>query len=134
VVLAGGVVDFDLLQLIHKNDNPLAFYPHRDWEKVYRDQYRYDRSFTYIRAPNDTHNCRLRAFVRNGIVVRIEQNYDAVQVSDLYDNRIPPTWNPRGCLKDYTYIRRMYGPYRVKYPMIRRGWKEWADAGFPARN
>ena len=29
-------------------DNPLAGYPDRDWEKVYRDQYRYDSTFTYV--------------------------------------------------------------------------------------
>src|SRR3990172_316201 len=121
-----------LLQTIPGIDNPLAFYPERDWEKIYRNQYRYDRTFTFICAPNDTHICRLRSFVRNGIVVRIEQNYDATDVTDVYGNKIPPSWNPRGCLKGYTYVRRMYGPYRVKYPMIRKGWKAWADAGFPA--
>ncbi|MDP6361481.1 MAG: twin-arginine translocation signal domain-containing protein, partial [Planctomycetota bacterium] len=26
--------------------NPLAAYPERDWEKIYRDQYRYDDSFS----------------------------------------------------------------------------------------
>ncbi len=35
--------------------NPLAEYPQRDWEKIYRDQYRYDSSFTYVCSPNDTH-------------------------------------------------------------------------------
>ncbi|MBM2841006.1 MAG: nrxA, partial [Bacteroidetes bacterium] len=131
-LLIAGMYDLHLLQFVRKIDNPLAFYPDRNWEMIYRDQYRYDRSFTYICAPNDTHNCRLRAFVRNGIVIRIEQNYDASAVTDIYGNTIPLSWNPRGCLKGYTYVRRMYGPYRVKYPMMRKGWKEWADAGFPA--
>ena len=31
----------------------------------------------------------------------------------------------------YTFHRRVYGPFRLKYPMVRLGWKEWADAGFP---
>ncbi|HLE02733.1 MAG TPA: molybdopterin-dependent oxidoreductase, partial [Dehalococcoidia bacterium] len=31
----------------------------------------------------------------------------------------------------YTLQRRVYGPYRLKYPIIRRGWKQWADDGFP---
>ena len=57
-------------------DNPLAYYPNRGWEKLYLDQYRYDRTFTWICAPNDTHMCRMRAFVRNGVLVRSEQNYD----------------------------------------------------------
>ena len=111
--------------------NPLANYPDRDWERVYRDQYRYDDSFTFVCAPNDTHNCRLRAFVRNGIVVRTEQNYDSGRVTDMAGNASTVHWNPRGCLKGYTIQRRIYGPYRLKQPMIREGWKRWADDGFP---
>jgi nitrate reductase alpha subunit len=44
--------------------NPLADYPNRDWERLYRDMFRHDRTFTFLCAPNDTHNCLLRAFVR----------------------------------------------------------------------
>ena len=112
-------------------DNPLAFYPSRDWEKVYRDQYHYDSSFTFVCAPNCTHNCRLRAFVRNGIVMRTEQNYDGQNVGDLQGNHSTIAWNPRGCNKGATLTRRIYGPYRLKGPMIRAGWKKWADDGFP---
>jgi nitrate reductase alpha subunit len=25
----------------------------------------------------------------------------------------------------------LYGPYRLKHPIVRKGWKAWADAGFP---
>ncbi|MCQ3980634.1 MAG: hypothetical protein DPW09_45080, partial [Anaerolineae bacterium] len=57
-------------------DNPLAGYPDRGWEKIYRNQYQYDSSFTYVCSPNDTHACRLRAFTRNGIILRSETNYD----------------------------------------------------------
>ena len=64
--------------------NPLEHYPDRNWEKVYRDQYSYDRTFTFCCVPNDTHNCRLKAFVRNGVVTRIEQNYDSHLVEDLH--------------------------------------------------
>ena len=28
--------------------NPLALYPNRDWEKLYRDQYAYDRAFSWV--------------------------------------------------------------------------------------
>ena len=34
-------------------NNPLASYPDRNWEEIYRNQYRYDSSFTYICSPND---------------------------------------------------------------------------------
>jgi nitrate reductase / nitrite oxidoreductase, alpha subunit len=111
--------------------NPLEMYPERDWESIYRDQYRYDSSFTYVCSPNDTHACRLRAFVRNGIILRSETNYDVERYSDLYGNRASAHWHPRGCKKGQTFHRRLYGPHRLKGPVMRRGWKEWADAGFP---
>ncbi|HSL27140.1 MAG TPA: molybdopterin-dependent oxidoreductase, partial [Acidimicrobiia bacterium] len=112
--------------------NPLLTYPNRDWERIYRDQYAYDESHTVICAPNDTHMCRLRAFVRNGVVTRLEQNYDGGNYGDPQGNRSTVHWNPRGCLKGYTLHRRLYGPYRLRYPMIRAGWKAWADDGFPS--
>ena len=113
-------------------DNPLDSYPNRGWEQVYQDQYAYDSSFTYVCSPNDTHACRMRAFVKSGVVMRIEQNYDSGKIKDLYGNQATAAWNPRGCGKGYTLHRRVYGPYRLKYPTIRKGWKQWADAGFPS--
>ena len=117
---------------LSQGGNPLESYPNRDWEQVYQDQYAYDDSFTWVCSPNDTHACRLRAFVKNGIVLRSEQNYDSGEIADLYGNRATPSWNPRGCGKGFTMHRRVYGPYRLKYPIMRKGWKEWADAGFPS--
>ena len=113
-------------------ENPLGTYPDRGWENVYLDQYRYDSTFTWICAPNDTHMCRLKAFVRNGVMIRSEQNYDHDRCGDLYGNKATKAWNPRGCAKGYTMQRRIYGPYRLKGPVLRKGWKEWADAGFPS--
>lgn len=133
--IAAGCSQVDVLTslaVIPDIENPLEFYPDRDWEKVYLDQYSYDDSFTWICAPNDTHMCRLRAFVRNGVMIRSEQNYDHDRYGDLYGNRTTQSWNPRGCLKGYTFQRRVYGPYRLSGPVIRKGWKEWADADFPS--
>jgi len=104
--------------------NPLGVYPNRGWEEVYRDQYRVDESFTWVCAPNDTHMCRLRAFVRNGVILRSEQNYDHDKCGDLYGNHATKAWNPRGCPKGFTMQRRVYGPYRLKGPVLRKGWKE----------
>ncbi|MFQ5947164.1 MAG: molybdopterin-dependent oxidoreductase, partial [Anaerolineae bacterium] len=117
---------------LSQDGNPLESYPNRDWEEVYRDQYAYDSSFTWVCSPNDTHHCRLRAFVKDGVVLRSEQNYDSGKLTDLYGNQATAHWNPRGCGKGYTMHRRVYGPYRLKYPMVRKGWKEWADDGFPS--
>ncbi len=112
-------------------DNPLEHYPDRDWEKVYRNQYKYDSSFTFVCSPNDTHACRVRAFVRNGVLIRTEQNYDLGKYTDLYGNKATVNWNPRMCAKGYTIAQRMYGPNRLKNPIVRKGWKQWANDGFP---
>lgn len=114
-----------------RDENPLSSYPSRDWERVYRDQYAYDSTFTFVCAPNDTANCRLRAFVRNGVFVRAEQNYDGGRIGDLFGNTSTVAWNPRGCQKGYQLQRRVYGSHRLVAPMIRKGWKQWADDGFP---
>lgn len=130
-ILADNVFGFKLLQPAVEVTNPLEFYPNRDWEKVYRDQYRYDSIFTYVCSPNDTHACRVKAFLRDGIVMRCEQPYDHQNYGDLYGNKATVAWNPRMCPKGFTMHRRLYGPYRLKHPLIRKGWKQWADAGFP---
>lgn len=130
LTLALANLDLRLLDPIDVT-NPLAAYPDRNWEQVYRDQYRYDSSFTYVCSPNDTHACRMRAFVRNGIILRSETNYDVGNYRDLYGNSATPHWHPRGCKKGQTFHRRIYGPHRLKGPLIRKGWKAWADDGFP---
>jgi len=112
-------------------DNPLETYPNRDWEQIYRDQYRYDRRFSWVCSPNDTHACRVLAYVRNGIVTMLGSEYNYEDYGDLYGNKATPNWNPRQCAKGYTFHRRVYGPYRLRYPLIRKGWKQWADDGFP---
>lgn len=127
----GGFWKARTLRPTEEIENPLAHYPERNWERIYRDQYRYDSSFTYICSPNDTHSCRMRAFVRNGVVTRIEQNYDVSRYSDLYGNKATTNWSPRGCAKGLSFHRRVYGPYRLRYPIVRKGWKAWADDGFP---
>ena len=129
--LADRGLGLSLLQPAVEVGNPLESYPDRNWERIYRDQYTYDSSFAFVCSPNDTHACRLRAFVKNGVILRLEQNYDVDRYSDLYGNKATVAWNPRGCPKGYTLARRIYGPYRLKYPIIRKGWKQWADDGFP---
>ena len=44
------------LKFIPEVDNPLEFYPNRDWEKIYRSQFKFDSTFHFLCAPNDTHN------------------------------------------------------------------------------
>jgi len=120
-----------LLAAADPDQNPLGGSVARDWERIYRDQYKYDSTFDWVCSPNDTHACRVRAFVRNGIVTRLGNTYDYQTYADLYGNRATANWNPRQCAKGYTFHRVLYGPYRLKHPIVRKGWKAWADAGFP---
>ncbi len=111
--------------------NPLAHYPDRGWEKLYHDQYAYDGTFQWVCSPNDTHACRVKAFTRNGVITRMGATYDYQDYKDLYGNSATPNWNPRQCAKGYTFHRVVYGPFRLKHPIVRKGWKSWADDGFP---
>ncbi len=122
---------FNLFAAIDPNDNPLSRSVGREWEKIYRDQYRYDQAFDWVCSPNDTHACRIRSYVRNGIVTRSGATYDYQDYADLYGNHATNNWNPRQCAKGYTFHRVLYGPYRLRHPIVRKGWKAWADAGFP---
>ena len=73
VLAASGTLGLPLRALAFRDDivNPLADYPARDWEKIYRDQYRYDSTFSWVCSPNDTHACRVLAYTRNGIITRM---------------------------------------------------------------
>ncbi len=112
-------------------DNPLGNYPDRGWEKVYRDLYKSDSSFTFLCAPNDTHNCLLRAHVKNGVVTRISPSFGFSKATDLEGNRASQRWEPRCCQKGLALVRRFYGDRRCKRPLIRKGFKQWVDDGYP---
>ena len=104
--------------------NPLAEYPNRDWERLYRDIYRHDRSFVFLCAPNDAHNCLLRGFVKNNVMVRIEPTYGYGKATDLSGHRASARW-------DLVLGRRLYGDRRIKGAYVRKGFKEWVERGFP---
>jgi len=129
--LLGMGIGCRLLEPVAAEPNPLSRSVARDWEKIYHDQYRYDGSFDWVCSPNDTHACRIRSYVRNGIVVRSGETYDVQNYSDLYGNHATANWNPRQCAKGYTFHRVLYGPYRLRHPIARKGWLAWANAGFP---
>ncbi len=112
-------------------DNPLARYPSRDWESVYRDLWKYDSTFTFLCAPNDTHNCILNAYVRSGVVTRIGPTMKYGLAKDLAGHGVSHRWDPRVCQKGLALTRRFYGDRRVRHPMVREGFKKWVEAGFP---
>lgn len=112
------------------HDNPLAGYPNRDWEKQYRDLFNYDSTFHFLCAPNDTHNCLLTAYVKNGVAVRIGPSYGYGKATDIYGNKASHRWDPRCCEKGLALIRRFYGDRRCKEPMVRQGFLDWIKSGF----
>lgn len=112
-------------------DNPLAQYPDRDWESVYRNIFKTDSQFHFLCAPNDTHNCLLKAHMKNGVLLRIGPSFGYGKATDLYGNQSSHRWDPRICQKGLALVRRVYGDRRVKAPMVRRGFKQWVDEGFP---
>jgi len=111
--------------------NPLATYPDRDWERVYRDLWKYDATFTFLCAPNDTHNCLMDAYVRSGVITRIGPTMKYGEATDLAGNQTTHRWDPRCCQKGLALTRRFYGDRRVNQCMIRAGFKRWYEQGFP---
>ena len=112
-------------------DNPCKGYPSRGWEKVYRDLYHADSTFTLLCAPNDTHNCLLKAYVKNGVVTRLGPTWKFNEATDLDGTKASRRWDPRACQKGLALVRKFYGDRRVKQPMGRKGWVDWHEAGRP---
>jgi nitrate reductase alpha subunit len=112
-------------------DNPLESYPDRNWEKVYRNIYETDSDFHFLCAPNDTHNCLLKAHLKNGVITRISPSYRYGEATDLYGNKASSRWDPRICQKGTGLVRRIYGDRRVKGVMVRKGFRAWVNEGFP---
>ena len=111
--------------------NPLSVYPNRDWEKVYRDLWKYDSTCTFTCAPNDTHNCLLNAYVRQGVITRTGPSMKYGEAKDLSGNGTTHRWDPRVCQKGLALTRRFYGDRRVNQTMVRAGFKRWYEEGFP---
>ncbi|MFW6265791.1 MAG: molybdopterin-dependent oxidoreductase, partial [Halanaeroarchaeum sp.] len=111
--------------------NPLAEYPDRDWERTYRDVWDVDDSYILACRPNDTHNCYLEDEVKNGVVTRLGPSMNYGGATDLYGTEASDRWDPRVCQKGLSMVERFYGERRVTSPMIRQGFKDWVDEGFP---
>jgi nitrate reductase alpha subunit len=116
------------------SNNPLGYYPDRGWERVYRDLWKFDSKYTFLCAPNDTHNCLLHAYVRQGVVTRIGPTMRYGEAADLAGNRTSSRWDPRVCQKGLALTRRFYGDRRVNQCMVRKGFKRWYEEGFPRGN
>lgn len=112
-------------------ENPLLYYPNRGWERTYRDIYSSESKFVFLCNPNDTHGCLLNAYVKNGVITRIEPTYKYGEATDLYGIKASHRWDPRCCNKGLALHRRFYGDRRVKGAFVRKGFYEWYKNGFP---
>jgi DMSO reductase family type II enzyme molybdopterin subunit len=99
---------------------------------VYRAQWKWD---TVVKGAHHVINCASACpfdlFVKDGIVLREEQNATMDAVNDSL-----PDFNPRGCQKGACFSQLMYNPNRLKHPLKRVGkrgegkWKRisWDEA------
>jgi DMSO reductase family type II enzyme molybdopterin subunit len=97
---------------------------YRDFEDLYRAQWTWD---TVVKGAHHVINCvsacPFNLFVKDGIVLREEQNAVMAATNPSY-----PDFNPRGCQKGICTSQLMYGPSRLKYPLKRvgpRGGGKW---------
>ncbi|MCH7659077.1 MAG: molybdopterin-dependent oxidoreductase [Euryarchaeota archaeon] len=111
--------------------NPLSEYPNEGWEESYRDVWDRDDAYMLTCTPNDTHNCYLEASVKNGVVTRLGPSMNYGEATDLDGNQSSQRWDPRVCNKGLAMIERFYSERRVKAPMVREGFAEWVEEGFP---
>ena len=110
-------------------ETPVAAGPHdySGWEKLYREQSRWDRKTRGAHLINCTGACPHHVFTRDGVVIREEQSRDLPAYPGL------PDLNPRGCNKGECGADYMYAAQRVKYPLIRvgeRGEGRWRRASW----
>ena len=70
-----------------------------------------DRVVRTTCSPNCTGSCGQLAFVRDGVIVKIQQ------AADYPDE----AYNPRGCMKGLSYLNQVYGDDRIQTPLIRIG-------------
>lgn len=104
-------IAFDYLTPI---TDPLGAYPYRGWESFYKDQWTFSHFSRIAHSANCTGNCTWKGYVKNGILYKEEQFADYPDIGSTV-----PTYNPRGCQKGANYKEYVYGPQRVKYPLIR---------------
>ena len=106
--------------------DPLRAYPYRGWEDLYRKQWTWDKVVRSTHSANCTGSCSWNVYVRNGVMIREEQAADYPRISaDL------PDYNPRGCQKGACFTEYVYGPQRLRSPLIRageRGEGKWRKA------
>lgn len=86
-------------------------------ENFYRGMFNYDRIARTTCAGNCTQACGWKAYVKGDTLIRTEPAADY----DVFDPVGGKAYLPRGCNRGASYPRYIYGPTRVKTPLIRVG-------------
>lgn len=95
----------------------------REWEKLYRRRWQYDKVIRTTHGVNCTGSCSWRVYVKDGIITWENQATD-------YPSNGPdmPEYEPRGCPRGASFSWYIYSPLRVKYPYVRgillKFWRE----------
>ncbi len=104
------------LRRLASNDGE-APQPYRSTEDLYRDAWSWDRVVKGTCNQADCiAACTLNLFVKDGIILREEQN----AIYEASGDHLPD-FNPRGCQKGLVYSDLMYDATRIKYPLRRVG-------------
>lgn len=110
--------------------DPLMQHEYSGWENFYRNQWKWDKVARGTHLINCTGACPHFVYVKDGVILREEQSNDMPVLNSVPEN------NPRGCNKGACAMDYVYGPHRIKYPLMRTGergegkWKRisWDEA------
>lgn len=95
--------------------NPDKAHEYESWEQFHRDQWVWDKKTRGAHLINCTGACPHFVYQKNGVILREEQSKDIPLLNGI------PEVNPRGCNKGACATDYVYGPTRLKYPLIRVG-------------
>ena len=76
---------------------------------MYAGMVAYDRSVRSTCAGNCTQACGWNAYIKGNMVTGLIQTSDY----DVYDPAAKNAYNPRGCMRDASYVRYIHGPTRI---------------------
>lgn len=122
--MLGGVYS---LHSLAQGQDAMVQHEYSGWENFHRNQWTWDRKTSGAHLLNCTGACPHYVYTKDGVVLREEASKNMDSMPGI------PEYNPRGCNKGVCGVDYMYGPHRVKYPLIRvgkRGEGKWRRASW----
>ncbi|MEO5335851.1 MAG: molybdopterin-dependent oxidoreductase [Magnetospirillum sp. WYHS-4] len=115
------------LRTLAQTKDPMMQHDYKGWENFHRAQWSWERKTRGAHLINCTGACPHYVYSKDGVILREEQSKDMPALNGV------PEYNPRGCNKGECAIDYVYGPHRIKYPLIRvgeRGQGKWRRASW----